>query len=383
VSRYSLSHLADGALLLSLATLVAHDRNTTAELLAHLAEVDARRLYAPAGYPTMFSYCVGKLGFSEDVAFKRIRSARAARTFPAILDAVADGRLHVAAIVLLSPYLNLDPQIASELLAAAQHKTKRQVEKLLAERFPQPDMPTSVRAVIASPPPNAIEQVAPSSDASRGPSVGLVAPGPPVPSDEANGAPGMEPVSADSVAHFAAKQPTPPSPALPPGRTTPLSPERYALQFTVSRETHERLRRVQDLLASAVTSADIPDVFDRALKMLEQALERRRFAATENPRKCRGCSDARHVMADVQREVWERDGGQCTYVSDDGHRCEARRWLEYDHRTPVARGGASTVENLRLRCRAHNQLEAERTFGAGFMAGKREHAGHRTREAIA
>jgi 5-methylcytosine-specific restriction endonuclease McrA len=171
-------------------------------------------------------------------------------------------------------------------------------------------------------------------------------------------------------------------PALPPGRTIPLSPERYALQFTVSLETHERLLRVQDLLASAVTSADIPDVFDRALKLLEEALERRRFAATESPRTCRGPSDARRVSAEVRRKVWERDGGRCTFVSDDGHRCEARRWLEFDHRTPAARGGASTVENLRLRCRTHNQLEAERVFGAGFMAGKRESAGQRHPEAV-
>src|SRR5258705_1764029 len=93
---YDLKHVADGALLTRLSSLVARDRRTTARLLAHMAEVDARRLYAPAGYPSMFAYCVEKLHLSEDAAYKRIHVARIAREFPAFLPALADGRLHMA-----------------------------------------------------------------------------------------------------------------------------------------------------------------------------------------------------------------------------------------------------------------------------------------------
>jgi len=77
---YTLTHLDDAALLRALLELVAQDRATTSALLAHIAEVDARRLYAPAGYPSMHAYCVGALRLSEDAAFKRIQAARAART---------------------------------------------------------------------------------------------------------------------------------------------------------------------------------------------------------------------------------------------------------------------------------------------------------------
>src|SRR5436309_7905194 len=91
---YSLSHLSDSALLRDLATLVAHDRATTARLLAHLAEVDERRLYLPAAYPSIYAYCVGELRLCEQAAFKRIRAARTARRFPAIFAALAEGRLH-------------------------------------------------------------------------------------------------------------------------------------------------------------------------------------------------------------------------------------------------------------------------------------------------
>ncbi len=72
------------------------------------------------------------------------------------------------------------------------------------------------------------------------------------------------------------------------------------------------------------------------------------------------------------RAVAARDGERCTFIGDHGHRCESRAHLEYDHIVPVARGGPSTADNLRLRCRAHNQLEAERAFGAGFMQRMRE-----------
>jgi hypothetical protein len=89
---YSLSHLSDCDLQRSLVSAVAQDRNATAVVLAHIAEYDARRLYLPAGFPSMIAYCVQELRLSEEAARKRIHAARAARQFPAIFDAVADGR---------------------------------------------------------------------------------------------------------------------------------------------------------------------------------------------------------------------------------------------------------------------------------------------------
>src|SRR6476646_4524223 len=102
---YSLSHLSDPELIRGLSSAVAQHHAATAKLLAYVAEVDDRQLYLPAGYPSMYAYCVGEFGMSEDVACKRIRAARAARQFPAIFQAIADGRLHLAAVVLLAPFL--------------------------------------------------------------------------------------------------------------------------------------------------------------------------------------------------------------------------------------------------------------------------------------
>lgn len=145
MDTYSLSQLArrtDQALLQDFSTLVTHDRSNCAMIVAHLAVIDFRRLYLQAAYKSMHAYCMKELRMSEDVAFKLIRTARTARRFPDILPALAEGRLHVSAVVLLSAYLN--EANAGELLAAATHKSKRQVEQLLAERFPQPDVPTRI-----------------------------------------------------------------------------------------------------------------------------------------------------------------------------------------------------------------------------------------------
>ena len=154
---YSLSHLSDGALLRDLAALVAQDRSTTARLLAHIAECDARRLYLPAAYPSMFAYCVHELRLSEDAAYKRIQAARIARQFPGIFEAVADGRLHLTAVGLLAPYLT--PENAAELLAAAALKTKSEIEELLARRFPRSETLGLVAALPGSSPQLAPAQV--------------------------------------------------------------------------------------------------------------------------------------------------------------------------------------------------------------------------------
>jgi len=146
---YALSHLKDAVLLRDLDALVSRERGALAAVIAHLAEVDARRLYLPAGYPSMYEYCLRKLGWSEQAALKRVRAARAARRFPAIFDALAEGRLHLTAVVLLAPHLTADN--AEDLLAAAAHRTRSEIEELLARWFPRPNVPTRLEPIASAP----------------------------------------------------------------------------------------------------------------------------------------------------------------------------------------------------------------------------------------
>jgi hypothetical protein len=143
----------------------------------------------------------------------------------------------------------------------------------------------------------------------------------------------------------------------------PLAPERYKVQITVSRETFEKLRRAQDLLRHTIPTGDPAAIVDRALDALLTDLNRTRLAAVSRPAKDRPtASDSRHIPAAVKRAVWTRDGGQCAFVGARG-RCTETGFLEFHHVVPYARGGPSGVDNIELRCRAHNAYEAELDFG--------------------
>jgi 5-methylcytosine-specific restriction endonuclease McrA len=382
----SLAHVCDGTLRSRLAALVDTDRITTAELLLHLAEFESRRLHAKDGYPSLFAYCVRELCFSEDIAYKRIRVARAARRVPQLLDSIADGRLHLAGAVLLTPHL--DRENAAGLLAAAEHKTKAEIELLVAQRFPQKDAPTLVRAIPSAAPPS----VAPTGQVAPGPvgPTGLPAESlrespdaPLLPTWERSGELVLESVDPSSN-HAGAATVATPEPASevalepPPVRTTsarvmPLSSGRYLFKTTIGQSAHDKLRRLQNLLGLQVPSGDVAQVLERAFDALLEKLEKAKHAATDRPRgrSPRPSADPRHIPAEVKRQVWGRDGGRCTYVGQSGERCAADKFLEFDHVLEVARGGTATVDNLRLLCRTHNQHMAERSFGVDFMRAKR------------
>src|SRR5438876_3074749 len=142
---YDLSRVSDAALVRKLTVLLAEERIKMTAVLALLAEVDARRLYLPAGFPSMYAYSVGELHLSEDAAYKRIQAARAARQFPALFTALAEGRLHLAAVCLLAPHLTAEN--AAELIEAATYRPKSEIEELLARRFSRQDVPARVFAI--------------------------------------------------------------------------------------------------------------------------------------------------------------------------------------------------------------------------------------------
>jgi hypothetical protein len=135
------------------------------------------------------------------------------------------------------------------------------------------------------------------------------------------------------------------------------------VQFTVSAETHDKLRRVQNLLCREIPSGDPAAIFERALDLLLHDVEKKKLAAVAKPRPPRGSREGlRDIPAHVVRAVWKRDGGQCAFLGRSG-RCTERRFLERHHVQPFGHQGPATVENVSLRCRAHNVYESELVFG--------------------
>jgi hypothetical protein len=335
--------LSDAALLTQVTRLAGRERETTAELIAFLAELDSRRLYLGAGCSSLFTYCTQILHLSEHAAYGRIEAARAARRFPVIVDAVAEGALTLTAVCLLVPVLTEGNHL--ELLAAARFKSKRDVEQLVARARPQPGVPSSVRKLPSSRPvvqeDNAAHGHVTASRTGDGPHALLAAPQDPGPT----AAPACTPSKGR------------------PSKIRQLAPERYKVVFTMSREMHDKLRRAQDLLRHSIPNGDAAAIFDRALTLLVENLEKKKVAAVSCPRPGRSSSSSsRHVPAAVRREVWSRDQGQCAFVGTRG-RCAERGMLEFHHVVPFTAGGQTTVNNLQLRCRAHNAYEAELSFG--------------------
>ncbi len=364
MSNDRFAHLDDATLLRDLAHLAAQDRVTTAALLAHIAEVDARRLYLPAAYSSMFAYCVGELGFSEDAAAKRIQAARAARNFPRLFADVAEGRLHLAAVCLLAPHLaaaNVD-----ELVAAATHRRKADIEAWLASRF--------APAAGVSGPPARVTVLRARARVDAAAATAAPTAGPTLAFD-------TSPDSAECVASSPAASAVM-SNQHAPGHVLPHAPARFLVQIPIDEATHAKLRHAQALLGHAVPNGDLAGVLDRALDALLSALLKQKAALISRPRSGEVRPGAaaprptdprsRTIPAAVRRAVWGRDAGQCTFTSSEGRRCASRRALEFDHVVPFARGGEATLAGVRLRCRAHNQYEAERAFGTKFMQRKRE-----------
>lgn len=334
---FSVAHLANEALLAETRKLAAVERQSTAQLIAALAEIDARRLYLGEGCSSLFTWCTQVLHLSEHAAYARIEAARAARRFPAILHLLADGAIHLTAVCLLAPHLT--PDNHEELLAGARHKSRCDVERIVAALRPQPAVPASVRKLPEPRQPDV-------------PPTALVRSPVDVARDEPVKA--MPPIAPSS------------RPVL-----KPLAPERYKVQFTVSRETFEKLRRVQDLLRHSIPDGDVAVVFDRALTLLLEDVERTKLAATERPAAEKtAVRRSRSIAAAVRREVWKRYGGRCAFVGTTG-RCAETGFLEFHHVVPYAAGGATDAANLQLRCRAHNGYEAEQYFGPSELRESR------------
>jgi hypothetical protein len=158
----------------------------------------------------------------------------------------------------------------------------------------------------------------------------------------------------------------------PKARPVPLSPRRYKLQVTIGQETRDKLSEVQGLLSHQVPDGVVAEILDRALDaLLTEA--KKKAAATDKPRRtAKGAKESsRAIPARTRREVFERDEGRCTYADGEGRRCGSTWRVEFHHRVPYARGGTHDPDNVELRCRAHNQYEAELDFGVRFMEARK------------
>jgi hypothetical protein len=336
-----LKTLTDDDLIALIASLTGAAREKTADLVAHLAELEARGLHLAQGFRSLYGYCRHVLHLSEHEAYNRMEAAHAARRFPVILRLLAEGHLHLTAVCLLAPRLGDENHLA--LLGGAIHKSKRDVEELLVRWFPKETVPSSVRRVPAA---AASAVAAVPREQATGAPVAVIS------TDEGDGGPVLTSPA------------TPVVPAPVSRAVSPLATDRYQVKFTTTAATIDKLKRAEELLSHAIPDGSVAKIFDRALDALLLQAARQKHAATNRPRRGRGpARESRAIPAAVEREVWGRDGGRCAFVATGGRRCDERKLIEFHHLRPWIAGGPPTVDNIALRCRAHNAYEAARYFG--------------------
>jgi len=394
---WQLEGVSDAELVTSLKGLVGRSAWTEARLVAHLAELETRRLHLTAAR-SLFAYCQVRLGLSQNEAYYRIVAARMGQKFPIVFELLEQGKVHLTALALIRDHVTADNHL--ELLEAVSGKTKEQILRLLAARAPRPDARSHIRKL---------------------------------------------PVRAGSTA------------AGPSGRLETLSETSYRLELRVGTGLKQKLELLADLMSHANPSRDLAVIVERALDGLILKLQQRRFGQTARPRSAgpvasrtrepgagsrsappttggeglvslgrsaplppfdeepnglwvpappsqlsqssqpsqlgqlgsqadaanrvsasqssqssqstqpnerSAARNRAHIPHELRRRLTARDGASCSFVCDDGRRCGAQAFLQIHHDEAWAKGGPETFDNLRLVCAAHNRLLAEQEFGA-------------------
>lgn len=242
----SLTALSDDELFSELKRLVAVERESTVDVLRHLAEIDRRRAVEKTSTPSLYVYCVRELGYAEGAAYRRIRAARCARDFPRVYVLLRRGRLTLTTVSLLAPHLRRENY--RRLLERACGMTRFEVERLVAEIEPRREMKEMIRPLgiqPAAPAPDSAEEALPMLGAR----------------------PGQPTASAQGDA--AAQLPTPSVPALPAAASAPLpTPRRVEFRFCADEGFLSKLRRAQEILWHKHPRGRLEDILAEAIEAL-------------------------------------------------------------------------------------------------------------------
>ncbi len=417
---YKLGDLTNDELLARMSTHVGKGHIWQARLLEYLGEVDARRLDREYAYSSMWDFCIRRFGMSEGEAHRRIAVARVVRQFPRALALLEHGKVHLSAVYALREHLTEENH--EELLREAIGKTTHEVQVIIAARFPSPDVAACIEPIapqatlLVHPHGGASQKSAPSAAGSVG----------------AEMRPKIEPLSAtryrveltvsvdikaklerikDLMRHrnpagdleiildasldllLTKLERERLGKASRPRRVKLAEATTPAAESVSTRAPNRRVdaggsamtdARVSDDSADARPDASGSAITDSVAASSTVAGSAVRADAevrtNDAPPPAHGtrakpCDDApekrrRHIPREVRRQVFERDGEQCSYVNAEGNRCPARAFLELDHVHPKALGGTDDAANLRVRCRAHNQHYAEQVFGRQHVAAR-------------
>jgi hypothetical protein len=316
-----LRSISDNVLLENMESTAGREREITLQALQLLREVDRRSLYLKLSYKNLFEYAVGKLKYSEGSAQRRISSMRLLKELPELEKKFESGALPLSTLSQAQSFFNQEKTENSEkreILETLENKSVREVQRELVSRSSEPEKlyKEKIRAV--------------------------------------------------SATHTEVK-------------------------FLVKEEFLAEIEELRAILSHQMPGATVKEVLGFAVKKtlkvlrikepkkdlklngetkkeidLVKTVKGTKKIINEKSPPALAVKSSRYIPVEVKRRVWKRDGGQCSFECN-GRNCTSKHYLEFDHIVPFALGGQATVENLRVRCRAHNQLAAVAAFGVKKM----------------
>jgi 5-methylcytosine-specific restriction endonuclease McrA len=341
-SKEKLDSLSNRELIENLKAVCRKETEVTSELLLNLIEVDSRKLYLELGYSSLFSYLTEELRFSEPAAQRRISSARLIAKFPEAYELLLRREATLTTLSMTGRVISENNK--DEMFEKIKGKSKREVEVMLAGYRPALEKRESVKPVVVRKETSSKKVCSPLFNLKQ---------------NSVNTAPSPEKVKEENET----KEPL-------------VEEQRYEFKFSVSKDVFHKYQEVQALLSGKYPKgAKIEELFDELLeccldkkspvrkaKRRERRLEKRN--ATRSPKNNSSTeTQSRYIPKAIEEQVYIRDQGRCTFIGNNGKRCNSTHDLEFHHKKASARGGSHDVSNLTLHCRAHNALEARREFG--------------------
>lgn len=305
----NLTKLTDEILLSTTQNLARTERELTIRVLHHLREIERRLLFAKLGFASLFEYCVRELKYSEGAAQRRISSMRLLKTLPELEEKIEKGTLSLSTLSQAQVFFRQEKvettKAKKDLLLTLENKSFREVERELVNKA--------------------------------------------------------------SVPEKLAKE-----------KIRPVSATHTELKILIEESVLKEIEELKNLLARSIPNASIKDIITYSLAHTLKSVRPKAPTETRSNvlkslppapavKRAPASHSTRYIATEVRRKVWQRDSAQCTYTHN-GRRCSSKHGLEFDHIHPHALGGTNTVENLRLRCPAHNKLAAIETYGHEKMA---------------
>ena len=367
LAAFLLKDRSDQELLDGVFAAVTREFEDVAVVIAHLAEMDKRKLFAGEGCSSLKTYCMEVLHLTEDQTYSRIAVARVAQKFPVVLDLLADGLVHLTAVDRLGPSLTQENHLA--ILEEATLKNMAQVEEIVARLRPKPPVPSSIRNLGSS-------------------------------SGQGEGGEGFFGSGSEGGPEEEAREEHIRASRTRRSAISPLAPASHEIHIMADEETVYALRELQELLSHQVPSGDPAVIIKHSLLRTLKEVKKERFgtgkrrkraeeeisanqeegvsqevskegtklASQEEPKGTSGKTlgeenRSRYIPKEIRKAVWERDQGRCAFRSIKERGCTERRFLEFHHIIPFAWRGETTVDNIELRCRTHNAYEGDLIFG--------------------